>query len=676
MSVFRFDDWLELVPVVHGSASYASELRRWLLDHPCDALAVPLPSAWKEPVLRGIERLPAVSMVVQVVIDGEVPANSEEEEVGSDEEEDASWLEDASESKVEPTLLPHATYVPIDPCQAVISALRFAVSERLPIEWIDPDSPRFEWESLAFPDPYALERTTLDRFCSAMLPALPPPTTASQHQRIVSIAAAILELRGRYQHVIALCHLQEWPWVRAAMRRMLAIEGGDKTPQSPGNPSRSDTRTHSSQASQSIDQHSVEENSVEEGSEIANFSIDPRSHLFVHGELPFITGLYERARHTLETEEVWTVEGLKELFVAARSSYRQDLGNRARQITPLLISQCLKYIRNQTLLECRMTPSFYTIVRSAQQMMGDAYAVHLVSSAKDYAFDEALEWSPIKMGIDRAEVPGFGLVSMVSRLPGDPMEWRTLELNRPPKKLEKKKWSSRWNPYQQCSWPEEDQRIESFRHRIIERARSVLGADLARTEKFTTSMMDGLDLRETLRHWYDGSLHVKITPPSIGHLDATIMIFDPNPDPREYSWRSTWFAEHADESTLAFYATPFTKEMLGPGVAASTYGGAMFLYPPRPIEDIWSDPRLDFTDTLEQRLVAGACMHAQSRHVALLSPVGPGMALKKIAKRFSRRLIHVPLSHFADSVVQQLRLFHVLNGKHVRSYAAHFIRKS
>jgi hypothetical protein len=69
-------------------------------------------------------------------------------------------------------------------------------------------------------------------------------------------------------------------------------------------------------------------------------------------------------------------------------------------------------------------------------------------------------------------------------------------------------------------------------------------------------------------------------------------------------------------------------------------------------------------------------MHAESRHIALLSHAAPGLALKQIAKRFKRKLVHVPLAHFAESVVQQLRMFHVLNGKHVRSYAAHFIRKA
>jgi len=35
----------------------------------------------------------------------------------------------------------------------------------------------------------------------------------------------------------------------------------------------------------------------------------------------------------------------------------------------------------------------------------------------------------------------------------------------------------------------------------------------------------------------------------------------------------------------------------------------------------------------------------------------------------------VPLGQFSDSTVQKLRMAHVLNGKQIRSFAAHFIRK-
>ncbi|NJO84408.1 MAG: thioredoxin domain-containing protein, partial [Blastochloris sp.] len=157
---------------------------------------------------------------------------------------------------------------------------------------------------------------------------------------------------------------------------------------------------------------------------------------------------------------------------------------------------------------------------------------------------------------------------------------------------------------------------------VFDRARAILGADLARTEPFTTSVMDGIDIRDTLRHWYEEKIYVKVLPPSRGKLDCVVMLFDSPADPRTYVWRTTWFAEHEEESTLAFYATNFQQEMVGPGIAVANYGGALFLYPPIPIRDIWEDRSLDFTNTLEERLLAAGCKHARSKHVVLLSADG------------------------------------------------------
>jgi hypothetical protein len=636
MDSLQIDTALTLLPVVHGSASYAVAVRRFLLEHSFDCIAVPLPHSFRSPVIDAVSRLPVASAVVQM-------------------HATASRFVEMAENEDLRETEPYASYVPVEPCQAVIAAVRFGLTDRTAIEFVDQESGLVDQELSVAPDPFALRTTSIERFCVASLPAIPPPRSLERKNRIEFMASRILDLQRKYQSIVCLCDLQDWPWLREAIR--IAKAGGKSAR------GRLDTG----------ESHRIEADRVEPA---VNYAVDSRTQLFLMGELPFITALYEKARQSLDDDSSIVVDGIKELLISTRQSYLADLGHRARKITPLLLSQCLKFIRNQTLLERRFSPSFYTIARSSQQVMGDQYTIHLVEAAKNYLFDDALPWPTMRMGIDEAFLPIEGKVRAVNRLPGPPTTWHSLELNRPALKDDKRKWTTRWNPYQQCSWPEEDTRIESFKNRVIDRAQGMIGADLARTEKFTTSMMDGLDLRETLRHWYDGSLYVKVAPPSVGTLDATVMLFDNEPDPQEYSWRATWFAEHEEESTLAFFATPFQKEMLGPGVAVSTYGGALFLFPPRHIEDIWDDARLDFADTLEQRLVAAACLHSQARHVACLSWTAPGLALKKIAKMFKRALVHVPLSHFSDSVVQQLRTFHVLNGQHVRSYAAHFIRKA
>ncbi len=162
----------------------------------------------------------------------------------------------------------------------------------------------------------------------------------------------------------------------------------------------------------------------------------------------------------------------------------------------------------------------------------------------------------------------------------------------------------------------------------------------------------------------------------MGSLDCVIMLFDSPADPRDYPWRITWHAEHHDESTLAFFATDYHQEMVGPGIALSTYGGGLFLFPPRPIPEVWVDPRFDFTDTLEERLIAAGCYHSREKHVAILSEGVPGPGWRRLAKHYGVKIVHVPLSRFSQATIQQLRMFHVLNGQHIRSYASHFIRKA
>jgi len=402
---------------------------------------------------------------------------------------------------------------------------------------------------------------------------------------------------------------------------------------------------------------------------------EEKTLLFMLGELPFITGLYEKARAELEDDENLSVDGVKDLLITARDRYRRDLKKQARPITPQLLSLYLRYVRNLALVERRLTPDLYTLVVAAQQFAGDAFAVHVAETARSYGLNRKTDHPPIALGIDRGRLPDGGIVRLVNRLGGPPLNWRGLELTRRPERQQQKRWQMRWNPFQQCSWPPEDVAIERFRTHTFDRAKAVLGQDLARSEKFTTSVMDGIDIRETLRNWHTGDLYVKSFPPTRGGLDAVVMLFDTPADPRDYPYRVTWHHEHDEESTLAFFATDFRKNVVGPGVAQAVYGGCMMIFPPIHIFDVWHDRQFDAADTLEERLLMAACTYSREPHVALLSPGPPGAAWRRLAKRFGKKLVHLPLGGFSASTVQQLRQFHVLNGKHIRSYAAEFIRK-
>jgi hypothetical protein len=607
---------IRVLPIIHGSGDFAIRVREELLARPYDCLAVPLPPSFQDDVESAVEALPTIAAVVR--------------------------RDDDSESD-------GFSYVPIDPCQGVIAGIRTAIGERIPRAFIDAETPRFEARHAGFPDPYALKRVRPEAFAAAVLPAIPPPAPGQQADRVAWMANRLRDLEREHELTLLVCSLLDWPWIRDAYHRR--VELPDFGPVF---------------------------------SPVQTIAVDPETLIFFLGELPFLTGLYERGRIELTPDDDLSVDGVKELVLAARDRLRETLPRLAQRITPQLLSIYFRYVRNLALLDRRLTPDLHSLVLAAKQTAGDDFALALAETAREYPYagphphqrgdirDEGL--GALRMSLGQADVPGHGPSPMTNRLPGQALTWRRLELKPRPPEPERKRWKQRWNPFGTCSWQPEDDRIESFHRHVRDRAKAMLGADLARTEKFSTSVMDGLDIRETLRNWHTGDLYVKVNPPSRGSIEAVVFLFDTPADPAVYVQRATWYAEFAWESTLAFFATDPTLDLVGPGIARAQYGGAMFLYPPRAIPDIWHDPRLRGAATPEERLIAGALLHSRERHVALVSPRPPLASWRWMARRHGRKLVHLPLNRFGGQLVERLRTFHVLDGKHVRSYAADYIR--
>ncbi len=615
--VLRLGKQITVLPVIHGSGDFAIEVRRLMLKHPFDHLAVPLPASFQTSVESGVERLPAVSAVVQRMATTNF---------GNDEDFDVDGA---------------ATYVPIDPCQPVIAAIRIALQEHIPRTFIDIEDDDYVPATATLPDAYALKQVPVEQFAAATLPVLAPPQEGSQTNRIHWMANELHRLTKSFRSILLVCGLREWPWIRDAYQ---TVVDRPAAPDQPG--------------------HSAE-----------LFAVQPETLLFMLGELPFITGQYERARANLDDDENLSIDGVKTLLLASRDRYRQEFKTRSRPITPQLLRACLKYIRNLSLIERRFTPDLYTLVTAARQTAGDQYAIHLAETARDYPFIGDFDEGTISFGIDHIQMPDEDVLSVVCRLPGHPVVWRSCELKARPDRKKEFEWRKSWNPFGQCSWPPEDVAIERFRTHVKDVALTLLGNDLARTEKFTASIKDGLDIRETLRNWHTGDLYVREFPPARGQLDCVVMLFDSPADPRDYPWRTTWHAESHDESTLSLFATDFQQEHVGPGIAVARYGGCMFLFPPRPVPDVFQDPRFDFTDTLEERLIAAALYHSNESHIVVLSHLPPGAGWRRLARRSKKKLVHVPLNRFGSAMIDRLRTVHVLNGQQVRSYAAQFIRE-
>ncbi len=179
------------MPIIHGSGDFAIQVREELLKRPYDCVAVPLPPSFQDEVETAVEQLPVISVVVQV--DAET-----EEDFESDRPLGFS-------------------YVPIDPCQGVIAAIRVrALGERIAREFIDLETPRFEPITGTFPDPYALKRVSPERFAAALLPAVPPPRPGQNADRVAWMAHRLRVLESRYRSILLVCSIRDWPWIRDA----------------------------------------------------------------------------------------------------------------------------------------------------------------------------------------------------------------------------------------------------------------------------------------------------------------------------------------------------------------------------------------------------------------------------------------------------------------------------
>jgi hypothetical protein len=616
--VFDLSDRVSVLPVVHGAAVFARQVRQRLRQEaggPWDCLAVCLPPSFADEVEEGIARLPRVSVVVQ-------------EELRPGQEDDGG-----------------ASFVPIDPCQPVIEAIRCAVAADVTRAWVDLEVDVWQPpEDLLLPDAYPLPETGWEAFAAACLPVLPAPAPGSQRQeRLHHMAARLRQLATLHRRVLFVCSLADWPWVR------LAWSEGGEVPDPFGAPAMA-RRIH----------------------------LDEESLYFVLGELPYLTHLHEHRR----AEELAGVadlaegiDGIKALLIEARDRLRAE--EDASPPTSQRLRILLQYVRNRTLMERRMTPQLFDLVRAAQQVVGDAYALKVIETARQYPAQrigpdagagqpfDARGGEPDDDGVHR---------DRRNRLEGQPRVWRDVHLRPEPPLPEKQRWRMEWDPFGQCSWPPEDTRIENFQQHVREHARALLGLDEPKVERFSASLKDGLDLRETLRNWHTGDLYVREMPPSRGSIEVVVMLFHVPAPPDIYTWRSTWYAEHEEESTLCFFATPHEEGLVGPGIGQAVYGGCMFLFPPRPIPDVWSDPRLQGFRRLEERLLAAACFHSRQRRVVVVAPSAPPAAWRRLARGFRRQLVYLPLTRFSAETVDRLRHFHVLNGRHVRSYAARYIR--
>jgi hypothetical protein len=664
---------VEVIPLVHGRVAFAVAVRERMLSKRHAALAVELPPSLRGAMERALEQLPRVSAVVY-------------REWLLPESGAASWSPEREQrdDEVEAATDTQAWYVPIDPCDAVVEGLRIARGERVPVHYVDAEVENFAGRRFVMPDPHALLTIGIEDYYRAALPTIrvhhpPTPEDALRERHMAARIAELARASEGRGDVLFLCGMAHWERIREH------LEQGDGTLHTGRGP---------------------------DPDAVAVVPVHEQSLYHMLGEIPFVTWSWERHRSSFEVGRHDTILAVKELLLAARAHYLATEKETLEIPTPSALSTLLDYLRKLTVSRHRLAPDLYALVVAAKGVIGNDFALAMLNTAATYppnappedkeAAKEMEAADPFKdLGGkkekatptepdpespfdgpadllfeatgERARI-GDEITRITSRAPGD---WRTLRrvklIDKPPK-VNRELWRSVWNPHASCSWPPEDVIIENLRAYVSSRTLSLAGIDQIRTEEFQSSLKDGLAIRETLRDLPIGKIHVKVEPRVPGKVGAVVIVFEEDDDGTRFPLRMTWMAEHKQESTLAFYATDFLQDMVGPAIGRSRYGGCMFLYPPVGIPDIWEDLKFEKARRPSERLLLAALYHAKEHFVAYVAAKPPAPEVVATAQVLGRHVVHLPLSTFSSRTLEKIRRFHVLNGRVVRSWAARFIR--
>jgi hypothetical protein len=534
-------------------------------------------------------------------------------------------------------------YLLLEPTDPLVEGARLALENDIPVHFIDRDTEGYPLDRSPMPDPYAVPRIGHYLFCQAYLktrkeefPALEDSlrekTMAYHLQRLNETGQRTLFVGGLY-HLPGILSLIERPQTEVIGRRH------------------------------------------REGAGLAHLHTD--SSMEVLTEMPLMVAKYERYRSDEGREEPDRLQVHNELIDMARKSHWK---NNKEELSRVQIRILHKFARNYAFLTGALVPNFYQLIVASRGVADDNFAYEVWEQGSEYPW--------------QAEEPGLPVI----RLSGDDLflDQKRIRFHRrlktfrrrlvpvPVKKKIREKtpgeWKKSFDHLFICSYQPEDVVVEGYGRYLQKKALEIKSEENSRIVPFVSSMMDGIDIRETIRKWAEEKIYVKEGRPLRGKVGSVVMIFDPDLPDKEgkenFPWKVTWLGEHEQESDMAFYSTPAGEVMDGPGISRCQYGGFMLTYPPLRVFDIWQDPFFNVARNKPERLLMAAIDYSVEKHVVYVAPDPPSGWCHSMATRLGKKIIYMPIGTFSPVALRKIRQFHVLSGHYVRKYANRYIKSA
>lgn len=590
---------LRYFPVAHGRMEFAIEVRRAILVERPAVVAIELPSTLEKQFRVALRRLPQMSVLVY-------PAGEDQDS---------------------------AIYVPVEPCDPFVEAMRTAEEIGARIEFIAPDFGEPPHLGDAYPDPYAIRRIPLDRYIESY--RLHPQTRTEELTNYATGVAWKLQGTDPSQPTLVVLTLNLLDPVLDAM----------EMPQDP--PKTKNT-----------------------GLKVDLINPAPSCLAEITMEYPYLQERYERYRLVqIEHELIDRPRAQLALLRDAEESYKKNTGDQIQHWQRRMIA---RYSRNLASLNSELTASLFDITVAARSIVDDNYAWEVWETAGMYpAQREASSLETVDLSAEEVWLR-TRKIRLRRRLPRPKQKLKPANLKMRRKERKPGEWAENLDGSSICSYPPEDLIIEDFGHYLKKKAQTILSEERERVEPFTTSILDGIDIRETIRNWHDGTIFVRNAQKVAGDVGAVVVVFDPDYEGR-YHYMTTWLGEHQNESDMAFYATNPFDHIVGPGIGRAEYGGFLMTRPPRRMFNVWDDRDYDFAESKPERLLMAALDYSVEKYVVYVASKPPRSVFRSIASHLNRRILYVPIGQMDSAKVKRLRVVHVLDGHDKRDIAKDFI---
>jgi hypothetical protein len=587
-------------PVVPGRLEFSVELRRVLGAERPRIVAVELPGFLADAYRRALARLPEISVILY------------SDESGDDE---------------------RAIFVPVEPADPFIEALRTAEEIGAEVIFLEPDTAERPHLPDAYPDPYSIRRISLHRYIEAYR-----VWPQSRTEEVTAHAAAMAwKLQGAdpSAHVFVIVSLNMLDPLLDAM------EAPQEAPR--GRPKRFDIR-------------------------LLNPHPDCLAEITV--EYPYLQERYEFFRIDLEREESLDRPRVQfELLREAEAKYTDSTGEKLAHWQRRMIA---RYTRNLAHMAGELVAGVYDLAVAARSIVDDNYGWEVWQMANRYlAQQETSDLETVRLTASEIWLNTKKL-RIRRRLPRPKQRLKPVGLK--PRKREKftGEWARQTTGDAICSYPPEDLVIEEYGRFLKKKAKAILSEERVRVEPFTTSILDGIDIRETIRNWHRRKIFVRQADRLAGEVGALVVIFDEDRVDR-YGYLTTWLGEHQNESDMAFYSTFPFEHLVGPGIGRAEYGGFMMTLPPRRLSDVWSDLDYNFAESKPERLLMAALDYSTERFVVYVAARPPRSVFRSIASHLGRKILYVPIGQLSPTKLKKIRVVHVLDRYERRDQAKDYI---